>query len=162
MFLKLVSICLLAIFLSGCCTQKYCYEYSDLQIYFYGFEPSEIDTIYTTGYEIGSSFTKVAAAVQIDSTRFEGGKYTLVRFQSGSVSTTGESTNYSFGLPDRYEWQIYIPSISRTFLINKYGYTDFKCNWCFPASPSENKKHSLSTCAVNGVSTNAIDIRIEK
>ncbi len=159
---QIILVAFAASLLSGCCTKKYCSEESSLHISFHGFEPSEIDTIYCTGYEPGSNLGKIGSPEETDTTAKQGQsepKMVLVRRNNKYIPF---ETSSGEGLPDTYEWKVYIPSVNRTLIIDNYGYKTYKCNRCFPASPPENKKRSLSTCSVNGVETNVREIKVYK
>jgi hypothetical protein len=156
----------LLLLLSGCCTKKYCFETSYLGITFYGFAPSEIDTIYVSGYIPGSGFTKAEVQSLTDTTmpldESPGSPYALVRRQyvgnyQEDFSLTGPSS-----LPDYYEWKIFIPSVGRSYVLTNYSYKTYKCNRCFPVSPRSNKERSITTCNVNGIESSAHDIHIVK
>jgi len=152
-----------SLLLSGCCTKKFCSEESYVHISFHGFEPSDIDTIYCTGYEIGSALGKVGSPEERDTTwKLGHAEPKMVLVRDFKPYPSGGQKILSDGLPDTYEWKVYIPAVNRTLIINKYGYMTFKCNSCFPVSPRENKKRSLSTCEVNGVESNVNDVRVDK
>lgn len=158
---------LLAIALSsGCCTKKHCIETRYLEVTFHGFNPSEIDTIIVSGYLPGTGFTHAEVHSLTDTTEpsdsAPGSPYKLVRRNyddnyEGHVPISGPSI-----LPDHYEWKIFIPSVGKTYVLTDYKYRKYKCNKCFPVSPGSNINKALATCNVNGVSTDAQNIRITK
>lgn len=163
-FYRAFPLLLAAGLLAGCCTQKKCSEESYLSIAFDGFDLSDIDTIYTTGYAIGSGFTTETSPTQIDSVVTipnPGTGYAFARRSAPGASIHTSAITVQSSLPDTHEWKLVIPALNRTILINNYGYATYKCNRCFPVSTRDNKIRSLSTCSVNGAGSSR-EIRITK
>lgn len=141
---------------SSCCKKIACVEMNGLSIQFIGFSPSEIDTIYTTGFRLNTTFTDTAETAKIDTVKLsDGTTYLLHDFTSGGYTAYGSS------LTDNYEWRLYIPSINRTIHIFNYGYNTYRCsNGCGFKRGEEVK--SLSTCTVDNETQKAADIKIYK
>ncbi len=152
---KLLFLSAATLLIASCCTKKACDDLDAVLVQFAGFQSSDIDTIYTTGYILGSNFAQVARPEQMD---------TAVHYEDTLYRLASVTNGYYDGgyLSDKYDWVVYIPSVNKTVRINNYGYNTFKCNRCFPYSPPSNKTRSLSTCSVNGQTVNARDVVITK
>jgi hypothetical protein len=134
----------IAFVFSACCTKKHCTQpYYHLRLS--GFTGTELDTIYTTGYAPGSGFTNIVLEKEVDSVgeMYADGTYSI------------ESKTYREFTED-YDWEIYIPAVSRTYRIDGYSYTTFSCN-----CPQDRQKE-LSGCKVNGVDQKVNPIVIAK
>lgn len=154
MKVKLLFLLFASALITSCCTQKDCEEETHVHVTFHGFNLSDVDTVYVTGYRMGSNFAEVIQPQFADTVIPDGDKYLL--------ANTSAATGMELGLIDTAEWKVYIPSVNKTLLINNYGYSTFKCNACFPVSPPSNKIHSLSTCSVNGVTTYVHQVDVQK
>lgn len=119
------------------CTKVYCVEFDYVHVTFYGFEPSEIDTIYSTGYAPGSNFATITREKEID---------------TGNLSSIDSVYYFESKSNERlkgtHDWEIYIPSTGQTYRITDYSYTTEACN-----CPSD-KYTSLTGCRVNGKASN--------
>ncbi len=159
---KLIPLaCLAAFALSSCCKKTACVQNADMAITFYGFTAAEVDTVITTGYALGSMFSKVTRAETIDTaghfTHMPDRPFCLVLKRPPSTNAYGGGYNLSFGA---YEWKLYIPAVNKTILITNYGYQTYNCNPCGIRKGKEIR--SLSTCSVNDSTKNVDDIRIYK
>ncbi|GAA4465978.1 hypothetical protein GCM10023093_19200 [Nemorincola caseinilytica] len=130
--------------LSACCTKKACVENDRITLQFYGFDTTELDTVYTTGYALGSGFTKVTREQRLDTTYL------------GQVdSNRSYYPYYNEGLSDQYEWEVYVPAVNRTYRFTDYSYSTFSCN-C-----PQDKVRSLHGCKMNGIPQN-LPVKINK
>ena len=138
---------------ASCCKKETCATLSNLPVFFYGFAPEEIDTIYTTGYAIGSEFTQETREKQADTVKMidDGGAMLQVR-NSGAVGNAS--------LPDTYEWRIYIPGVNKTILLSDYDYSSYNCNKC--GLRRGTPLRTLSTVYVNSVKRSVGEIKIYK
>ena len=128
---------------------------------FHGFNSAELDTIYTTGYQLGSGFTIVGRPQQRDTAMHDNSTPDSV--YSLFISRQYNSfTSYSaYGLNDDYEWKLNIPATGQTITIRNYGYQSYRCsNGCGFRKGQEVK--SLSTCSVDNTIMPAGNIRIYK
>ncbi len=134
---RMFYLLLLATMFSAClCTKKYCVEFDSVFVSFYGFDPSEIDTIYSTGYARDGNFTQVTREKQRDTV----GTNNL--FVLDSAISFESKTNQR--LQDTYDWELYIPATGKTYRISHYSYNTSSCN-C-----PQDKYTSLTGCRVNG------------
>lgn len=131
----LCSCLVIMLAVSACCVKKECAEVNDVQLNFYSFTPSDLDTIYITGYEPGSDFTKVSREKRIDSARWYMNPDSTYNFPSKP-----------YGLYYEQDWELYIPALNRTYRFTDYVYTDITCG-C-----PHDKARSLERCSMNGVS----------
>lgn len=141
----LLLFALLVAGLSSCCTKKKCLELSSVEIKLQGFNAAETDTIEVTGYAHGSNFTNKTRDKHI----------TQGYYQPDNVYIIMDNGDF---LSDQYDWEVYIPAVKKTIRISGYGYNSYSCNNC--PIDREDKIHTLSTCTVNGVITNANDVNV--
>ena len=126
----------IAIALSSCCVKKECDQVTSVSLYFYGFAPAEVDTIYITGYKPGSNFAQVTSMTRIDS----------------ASGTMNEDSTYNYrtrpyGLYDDQDWELTIPAVNKSYRIENYSYTPLTCG-C-----PHDKVNNLTGCTVNGMQT---------
>lgn len=146
----LMFICVVSYLLSSCCKKTDCVEIHEFTVEFRGFTLDEIDTIYTTGFALNSSFTEVTKEEQKDTVREYENNYLLVH----DIGYRPPIVLVSSSLNDNHEWKLYIPSINRTVLIYNYGYNTYKCGGC--TLKKGDRVASLSTCSVDD-STKRVD-----
>lgn len=111
-----------------------CIEHDDVEMSFYGFNVSEIDTVYATGYARGSNFTQITKERTTDTVAAEGNQDSLY------VLRPKDWQRYK----DTYDWEFYIPGTGQTYRVSDYSYSAYSCN-C-----ASDKVKSLSGCKVNG------------
>jgi hypothetical protein len=140
---------LLALFTSSCCKKTFCTTPAGLGVGLVGFDLAEIDTIYTTGYALGSGLTTVKREQQLDTV--------TVEYNSDSVFFVKPKSNGI--LSEAYEWKIFIPAVNKTYTITDYGYKSYKCGGC---GHKKEETRTLSTCLLNGVRTHVGALRIRK
>jgi hypothetical protein len=136
--------------LSSCCPRDTCIPPPGFTVRFHGFDLTDLDTIYTTGYAIGSDFSQITRNQQIDS----------VEVSYGIDTTFNITGKTAYALYDDHEWKIYIPSLNRTLYISYYGYRTFSCNKCFLNKGEEGK--ALATCKLEDRIQDVGNLRIEK
>ena len=129
---------------SACCRKVDCTEYHTIPVVFAGFTQDELDTIYTTGYEWGSSFTEIAVEQLRDTVIEDEGKQMLMH----DYLLGANIVERDYPLFDSYEWELYIPSVNRRVRIYNYKYTNFKCSACFPVERAD-RATTLHSCNVN-------------
>lgn len=151
---SVIGLLVVCICLASCCKKETCATLSNLPVFFYGFAPEEIDTIYTTGYAIGSEFTQEVREKQADTIRMvdDGGAMLQVRDYNKATGNTS--------LPDNYEWRIYIPAVNKTILLSDYDYSSYNCNKC--GLKRGTPLRTLSTVYVNAVKRSVGEIKIYK
>ena len=156
-----LSLCIIFFTISSCCKKILCDENRTIMVSFHGFTQTELDTIYTTGYQLGSGFTIVGRPQQTDTvmpdTNNPDSVYTLfIGTQYNGVTFFGD-----YGLNDDYEWKLNIPATGKTVAIHHYGYQSYRCsNGCGFRKGQEVK--SLSTCSVDKTTMPVGNIRIYK
>ena len=157
----LTLLCLVLCTLSSCCKKILCVENKELVITFHGFTKAEVDTIYTTGYQLGSGFTIVGRPQQTDTVRNDGYSTDSVFTLFVGVQYNGVTGYGAYGLIDDYEWKLHIPATGKTITIHNYGYNTYRCsNGCGFRKGQEVK--SLSTCSVDNTTTPVGSIKIYK
>lgn len=143
----LLLLALLTTGLSSCCTKKACADLASVEIQLFGFDPADVDTIEVTGYALNSNFTQKTRDTHITSGYSQpGNKYII--FDNGNF------------LSDQQDWEVYIPAVNKTIRVSGYGYNSYSCNNC--PIDREDKVHTLSTCSINGVITNANNVEVYK
>lgn len=155
--LRSFSVVLLtSLLLSACCKKQSCTELTCLPVAFYNFAPEDLDTIYTTGYAIGSGFTQVMREKQADTVRAVEGQQGVYMLKVRNGSGAGPDG----ALSDQYEWVIYLPSVNKTIELSDYDYSSYNCNKCGLRRGTPIR--SLATVYVNSVKRSAGDIRVYK
>ncbi len=128
---------------------------------FHGFTKAELDTIYNTGYQLGSRFTIVGRPQQTDTTMPDINKPDSVYKLFISKQYNGATVYVANGLNDEHEWKLNIPATGQTITIRNYGYQSYRCsNGCGFRKGQEVK--SLSTCSVDNTIMPVGNIRIYK
>lgn len=144
----LLLLCLVSFTISSCCKKILCEENRSVMVSFHGFTKAELDTIYTTGYQLGTRFTIVGRPQQTDTVLPDMYKPDSVYNLFISTLYNGTTVYTSNGLTDDYEWKLHIPATGQTITIHNYGYQSYRCsNGCGFRKGQEVK--SLSTCSVD-------------
>jgi hypothetical protein len=133
------------ILLSACCGKKKCIEHDSVEVSFYGFNVTDVDTVYATGYVRGSNFTQIAKERTTDTVFDEDAQ------DSVYVLRPKDWQRYK----DAYDWEFYVPGTGQTYRVTDYSYSTYSCN-C-----ASDKVKTLSGCRVNGKDYNR-DIKIIK
>lgn len=142
--------------ISSCCKKEDCTMLSTLPVGLHGFALEDIDTIYTTGYAIGSGFTQVQRERQADTV-----EHVLSTANSYMLRVRGQgSGGASSWLSDKYEWTIYIPAVNKTVQLSDYDYSSYDCNKC--GFRRGTPIRTISTVYVNSVKRAAGSIQIYK
>lgn len=149
-----ISMLIASILLSSCCKKETCTTISNLPVFFYGYDPADLDTIYTTGYAIGSGFSQETRQRQADTFKVldDGTAMLQVRDYDPAIGNPS--------LPDTYEWRIYIPATNSTILLSDYDYASYDCNKC--GFRRGTPLRTLATVSVNSVKRSVGEIKIYK
>jgi len=154
-------LCLTFFTISSCCKKILCEENRSMIVSFHGFTKADLDTIYTTGYQLGSGFTIVGRSQQTDTTMPDINKPDSVYKLFISKQYNGATVYVANGLNDEHEWKLNIPATGQTITIRNYGYQSYRCsNGCGFRKGQEVK--SLSTCSVDNTIMPVGNIRIYK
>lgn len=145
LFTKVFLLCS-ATFISSCCHKIHCPGLAVVPVKFSDFSEADLDTIYRTGYAVGSGFTNVTVPERRDTIQETDGSadlYWLITdgYIDGlsSVDVTGD-----------HDWKIFIPAVNKTIFINNFGYDVYTCsNGCLFRKGDQVK--SVSSCTVDGV-----------
>jgi len=151
---SVICLLLFAFCVSSCCKKETCTTLSNLPVFFYGYSASELDTIYTTGYAIGSGFTQEARERKADTFRMLDDGSAMLQVKD-NISVTGNES-----LPDTYEWKIYIPAVNQTILLSDYDYSSYNCNKCGLRRGTPIR--TLATVYVNSVKRSVGELKIYK
>lgn len=139
---------------SSCCKKETCTTLSSLPLFFYGYSTSDLDTIYTTGYEIGSGFTQETRERKSDTFRVLDNGSAMLQVKD-NISVTGNES-----LSDSYEWKVYIPAVNQTILLSNYDYSSYNCNKCGLRRGTPIR--TLATVYVNSVKRSVGELKIYK
>ncbi len=140
--MKLINLLLIitfAIAFSSCCTKKDCLNSEGVSIHFSGYDSSDVDTLYITGYKAGSDFSQVSTERFVDSVNYHGS------YLAYSEQPAGDQFYYY--LRGDQEWELYIPATNQTYRFRYFEFRKEKCNTCFLARDMENRLVSFN---VNG------------
>lgn len=140
----------LGLFSACVCTKKACLEQHNVSISFYGYDETDMDTVYTTGYAAGSGFTQIATAKEVNDLSDKRNSDSSFYFSSFSHNS----------LSDDQDWELYIPATNKTYRITGYTYSSYSCNNC--PFDKDDKVKSLSGCAINGIAQSASPAKIYK
>lgn len=156
-----LPLCIILFAISSCCKKILCVENKTIMVTFHGFTKEEVDTIYTTGYQLGSGFTIVGRPQQRDTAMHDNSTPDSVYSLFISRQYNSFTSYTAYGLNDDYEWKLYIPATGKTITIRNYGYQSYRCsNGCGFRKGQEVK--SLSTCSVDNTIMPVGNIRIYK
>lgn len=122
-----------------------CIGKSGVQINFKGFSPKDLDTVYTTGYQIGTGFGTITQPEFADTSILYRQPYT----------TTGQLT---YPLRESKDWKVYIPSVNRTYYIYGYKFHKTYCKSC----AKRVEVYNLDSCWVNDTMYDASSITFSK
>ena len=137
--INLLLIILLASTFSSCCTKKACLNPEGMSIHFSGYDSSDVDTLYITGYKAGSNFSQVSTERFVDSVDYHG-SYLV-------YSEQPEGDQFYYYLHGDQEWELYIPATNQTYRFRYFEFRKEKCNTCFLARDLDNRLVSFN---VNG------------
>jgi hypothetical protein len=131
----------------SCCkgTADECISKSGVQINFSGFSPQDLDTVYTTGYQIGTGFGTITQPEFADTSILYRQPYT----------TTGQLT---YPLRESKDWKVYIPSIKRTYYVYGYKFNKTYCKNC----AKRVDVYNLDSCWINDTLYDASSITFYK
>lgn len=149
-----IGLLFLALCASSCCKKETCTTLANLPIFFYGYSAADLDTIYTTGYAIGSKFTQETRERKADTFRVLDDGSAMLQVKD-NISVTGNAS-----LPDAHEWKIYIPGVNQTILISDYDYSSYNCNKCGLRRGTPIR--TLATVYVNSVKRSVGELKIYK
>lgn len=140
--MKLINLLLIMTFalaFSSCCTKKQCLNPEGVSIHFSGYDSSDVDTLYITGYKTGSNFSQVSTERFVDSVDYHG-SYLV-------YSEQPEGDQFYYYLHGDQEWELYIPATNQTYRFRYFEFRKEKCNTCFLARGLDNRLVSFN---VNG------------
>jgi len=140
--MKLINLLLITLFLgvfSSCCTKKECLNPEGVSIHFSGYDSSDVDTLYITGYKAGSNFSQVSTERFVDSVDYHGSYL--------AYTEQPEGDQFYYYLHGDQEWELYIPATGQTYRFRYFEFRKEKCNTCFLARDMDNRLVSFN---VNG------------
>ncbi len=137
--INLLLIILLACVFSSCCTKKACLNPEGVSIHFSGYDSSDVDTLYITGYKAGSNFSQVSTERFVDSVDYHASYL--------AYSEQPEGDQFYYYLHGDQEWELYIPATNQTYRFRYFEFRKEKCNTCFLARDLDNRLVSFN---VNG------------
>lgn len=149
--INLLLIILLASTFSSCCTKKACLNPEGMSIHFSGYDSSDVDTLYITGYKAGSNFSQVSTERFVDSVDYHG-SYLV-------YSEQPEGDQFYYYLHGDQEWELYIPATNQTYRFRYFEFRKEKCNTCFLARDLDNRLVSFN---VNGEQVQGSAYRVVK
>lgn len=131
---------------SACCTKVECVFPTGVSIVFHGYEDSELDSLYITGYEKNTNNTTIGREEYIDSAR------------TNRYDEPEENLKH-YNLDADYDWVLRIGTDGETYRFHNYTFGEAKCNSCFIGS---DKRPVISGFAVNGEYKNRATFDIYK
>lgn len=107
----------LLLLLAGCCKQYDCYYSHSVSVYFWSYQPDELDSLVITGYKKGDNeFSEISVPEYIDAVSTE------------ELFTDDENgPAYRYLLNTGHDWEIFLPSDNRRFRIHDYTFTEVSC-----------------------------------
>ncbi|MEX0812265.1 MAG: hypothetical protein WD048_08610 [Chitinophagales bacterium] len=145
-FIITCSACAVLFLINACCTKKDCDSFGDyLTINFYGFQESELDSIYVFFYEADAAFNApFDSTIVLDP--YHSADYTIVEIDLNFDLNTA----YKIRLASGREYRV------GDFIVKREG-----CNRCFPKRPESDYYNVLFSYNVNDslIIGNAVKIR---